>query len=146
MAEMVVPQELLDATEIKNIISENPIFNKFPELNEVELIKTNALFAETCTVSIRGLIKIIPLELNQTEISFKVNDSQDMIIGDMRIQWQNFIRKHFDKPEINLNFVIDNSIEHKRMAYTAPEQLSEMLENNDKLKLLIDKFKLRIKY
>jgi hypothetical protein len=146
MAEVAIPQEILDATE--NEVSENSKSSNqmIPTLNEDEILKANALFAETCSVSIKGLIKIIPFKLNNNDITLKVNDSQDMIIGDLRIKWHLFLKNHFKSPDLSLLFEIDNSIEHKKIAYTAPEQLKEMLEDNEKLQYLVDKFKLKIKY
>jgi hypothetical protein len=146
MAEVVIPAEILEDAENTEVNEDNSIDITYPELNEDSISKANTLYADTCSISIKGLIKIIPFMLFENEIKLKVNDSQEMIISNLRGPWQSFLRKHFNDPNIDLIFEIDNTIEHKKIAYTSSEQFNEMIEDNDKLKQLIDKFKLKIKY
>lgn len=116
-----------------------------PPLNKAEISKAFSLFADKQKVSIVSLIKILIPELQDKVISVTMTRQQEEFIGEVKIEWQAFLRQYFKDNEITIQFVIDDKANTQRRAYTASEQFEEMLNSNELFKKMVNQFKLKLK-
>lgn len=116
-----------------------------PVLTVDEIIKANAQFAEKQKVSLVSLIKILVPALEQKQVIITLTRQQEEFIGELKIEWQAFLRQYFGDRGITLQIKIDEQAETKRQAYTPSEQFQEMLDENENFKKLVQMFKLKLK-
>ena len=116
-----------------------------PVLTVDEIIKANAQFAEKQKVSLVSLIKILVPALEQKQVIITLTRQQEEFIGELKIEWQAFLRQYFVDRGITLQIKIDEQAETKRQAYTPSEQFQEMLDENENFKKLVQMFKLKLK-
>ena len=70
---------------------------------------------------------------------------QEEFIGEVKIDWQAFLKKYFNDAEITLQFAIDETANTTRKAYTASEQFEETLNESEIFRAMVNKFKLKLK-
>ncbi|MBL7837519.1 MAG: hypothetical protein JNM67_08385 [Bacteroidetes bacterium] len=109
------------------------------------MVKANAIFAEKQKVSLISLIKLLIPALEQKQIFLTLTKQQEEFIGELKIEWQAFLRQHFNDRAITLQFRIDEQAEARRQAYTPSEQFQEMMEENENFRKLVQMFKLKLK-
>lgn len=109
------------------------------------MILANSKFAEKQKVSIISLIKLIVPKLDNKIVIIPLTRQQEEFIGDIKIEWQAFLRTYFKDRAITLQFMIDDKLETKKVAYTASEQFKEMMDSNDQFRKMVNMFKLKLK-
>lgn len=103
-------------------------------------------FAKTISISLAALIKVLTFDFEGFTINIRATQQQIDAIGDNKIDWQRFMRQYFKNNQIIINLVLDDEVVLEKKAYTQSEQLEEMLQENDNLKYLVNKLKLKISY
>ena len=116
-----------------------------PELNQENTVKAFALFAAKQKVSIVSLIKILIPAIIGKQVVVTMTVQQEEFIGEIKIDWQAFLKKYFNDTEITLQFAIDQTANTTRKAYTASEQYEETLNESEIFRSLVNKFKLKLK-
>ncbi len=135
----------LPEPESEPMLSEEPFKEIGPELNVDNTSKAFAIFAEKQKVSIISLIKLLIPTINDNTVIVTLTRQQEEFIGDIKIQWQAFLRSHFKNPAIILQIRIDEQAETRRKAYTQSEQFEEMLEESEIFRQLVNRLKLKLK-
>ena len=103
-------------------------------------------FASKQKLSLVALIKLLEPSLNGNEIIIKMSKQQEELIGETKIEWQAYIRQYFKHNQLQLLFQIDESQELTAMAYTPSEQYTELANESDAFRDLVNQFKLKIKH
>ncbi len=116
-----------------------------PELNQENVVKAFALFAVKQKVSIVSLIKLLIPEIKGKQVVVTMTVQQEEFIGEVKIDWQAFLKKYFNDAEITLQFAIDETANTTRKAYTASEQYEETLNESEIFRAMVNKFKLKLK-
>ncbi len=135
----------LKETEEENQETEKVLTQVTVELNRDNLLKAFGLFAGRQKVSIMPLIKLLIPELTGKQVNVTMTKQQEEFIGDIKIDWQAFLKQYFNDPEITLLFTIDEKANTKRQAYTAAEQFEEMLGENELFRKMVNQFRLKLK-
>ncbi len=117
----------------------------YPVLTVDEVIKANAQFAEKQKVSLISLIKLLIPALDQKQVVITLTKQQEEFIGELKIEWQAFLRQYFNDRGITILIRIDEQAETKRQAYTPSEQFQEMLDDHENFRKLVQLFKLKLK-
>lgn len=117
----------------------------YPVLTVDEVIKANAQFAEKQKVSLISLIKLLIPALDQKQVIITLTKQQEEFIGELKIEWQAFLRQYFNDRGITILIRIDEQAETKRQAYTPSEQFQEMLDDHENFRKLVQLFKLKLK-
>lgn len=115
------------------------------ELNRENLIKAFSLFAAKQKVSLVSLIRLLIPEVNGDQVSVTMTRQQEEFIGEIKIDWQAYLKQYFNNPSITLQFIIDDTANTKRQAYTASEQFDEMLNEHELFRKMVNQFKLKLK-
>lgn len=115
------------------------------ELNHDNLVKAFSLFAAKQKVSLVSLIRLLIPEVNGDQVSVTMTRQQEEFIGEIKIDWQAYLKQYFNNPSITLQFIIDDTANTKRQAYTASEQFDEMLNENEMFRKMVNQFKLKLK-
>ncbi|MCC6818672.1 MAG: hypothetical protein IT245_07265 [Bacteroidia bacterium] len=116
-----------------------------PILTIESLVTANSQFAEKQKVSLISLIKLLVPKLEQHLVIISLTKQQEEFIGELKIEWQAFLRQYFNDKSIVLQIQIDETVETKRQAYTPSEQFQEMLDSNENFRKFVQKFKLKLK-
>lgn len=122
-----------------------PVKKTGPELNPENAAKAFAAFAEKQKVSIISLIKLLIPSLEGSTVIVTMTRQQEEFIGDIKIQWQAFLREYFADQTIVLQIRIDEKADTRRQAYTPAEQFQEMLDSNETFRQLVNRLKLKLK-
>lgn len=115
------------------------------ELNRDNLVKAFSLFAGKQKVSLVSLIRLLIPEVNGDQVSVTMTRQQEEFIGEIKIDWQAYLKQYFNNPAITLQFIIDETANTKRQAYTASEQFDEMLNEHELFRKMVNQFKLKLK-
>ena len=100
------------------------------------------------------LLKVSPLsdprltlipEIKDKQVIVTMTVQQEEFIGEVKIDWQAFLKKYFNDHEISLQFAIDETANTTRKAYTASEQYEETLNESEIFRAMVNKFKLKLK-
>jgi hypothetical protein len=137
-----VLEELDEETEL---VVETVSQSLVPDFNMENIGKAFALFADKQKVSIVSLIKLLIPALEGDVVIVTMTRQQEEFIGDIKIQWQAFLRNHFKNNSIILQIKIDEQAETHRKAYTPSEQFQEMLNENETFRQLVTRLKLKLK-
>jgi hypothetical protein len=140
-----IPTKELEAQieQVIEKISDEVIIS--PELNQENMLKAFALFAVKQKVSIVSLIKLLIPEIKEKQVIVTMTVQQEEFIGEVKIDWQAFLKKYFNDPGITLQFAIDETANTTRKAYTASEQYEETLNESEIFRTMVNKFKLKLK-
>lgn len=139
-----IPIEIRD-DQIKPAIEQTDSVVIAPELNIENASKAFSLFASKQKVSVVSLIKLLIPKIQDKQITVTLTLQQEEFIGDIKIDWQAFLKRYFNDQDITLTFAIDETADTKRKAYTAGEQYEETINNNEIFKTMVNKFKLKLK-
>lgn len=137
--------EKLPELEDESMVSREPEIRLGPELNFENAGKAFAIFADKQKVSIISLIKLLIPAIEGHTVTVTMTRQQEEFIGDIKIQWQAFLRDYFKLNTIVLQIKIDEKADTHRKAYTQAEQFQEMLEENEVFRQLVNKLKLKLK-
>ncbi|MEZ4805659.1 MAG: hypothetical protein R2852_09305 [Bacteroidia bacterium] len=107
--------------------------------------KAFEMFASKQKVSLVSLIKMLIPKISGNEVTVTMTKQQEEFIGDLKIEWQAFLKSYFKNPKITFNIEIDEKANTKRKAYTAAEQYEELLSENPLFKKMVNQFKLKLK-
>ncbi len=122
-----------------------PISQTGPDLNSENTLKAFAQFAGTQKVSVISLIKLLIPTIEGQTVIVTMTRQQEEFIGDIKIQWQAFLREYFCDPSIVLQIRIDEKADTKRQAYTPSEQFKEMLDTSETFRQFVNRLKLKLK-
>lgn len=92
-----------------------------------------------------SLIKLLIPQLDANTVIVTLTKQQEEFIGDLKIEWQAFLRSHFDDKTITLQISIDDKANTKRKAYTQAEQFDEMMQENELFRQMVNRLKLKLK-
>jgi hypothetical protein len=137
--------EKLPELEEESMVSREPEIRLGPELNFENAGKAFAIFADKQKVSIISLIKLLIPAIEGHIVTVTMTRQQEEFIGDIKIQWQAFLRDYFKLNTIVLQIKIDEKADTHRKAYTQAEQFQEMLDENEVFRQLVNKLKLKLK-
>jgi hypothetical protein len=137
--------EKIKVQESEPIIAGEPEIRTGPELNAENAARACDLFAEKQKIAIRPLIKMLIPSIDGLVVIITMTRQQEEFIGDIKIQWQVFLREYFNNHSIILQIRINEEADTKRKAYTQAEQFQEMLNENDLFKQLVNRLKLKLK-
>lgn len=134
--------------EVEITATENQDFEPkvlIPVLTIDEVKAANAQFADRQKVSLISLIKLLNPILDQYQVIITLTKQQEEFIGELKIEWQAFLRQYFNDKRITLHIRIDEAADTRRQAYTPSEQFQEMLDENENFRKFVQKFKLKLK-
>lgn len=114
-----------------------------PDFNLENIKKSFAIFAEKQKVSLISLIKLLIPELDEKEIIITLTRQQEEYIGNLKIEWQAWLRDWFSDPSITLQIKIDDSAHTARKAYTPKEQFDELMAENEHFRKMVRLFNLK---
>jgi len=140
--------EIVEQSDIKPDIDEDLSEEKVqdtPEFNLKNIKKINQLFASQVKVSVAPLIKMADMEISGMEIKVKLTEQQDSLLGELKIDWQTYLRNSFKDKNVKLNIIIHENQAIQRQAYTASEQFTELMNENEEFRNLVQTLKLRLK-
>jgi len=137
----------IEITEPENeiLLSNEPHIHIGPEFNLENTGKAFAIFADKQKVSIISLIKLLIPAIEGHIVTVTMTRQQEEFIGDIKIQWQAFLRDHFKNNSITLQIRIDEQADTHRKAYTQTEQFQEMLDENEIFRQFVNRLKLKLK-
>jgi hypothetical protein len=139
-----VHQEISEV-ETEPMLSEEPEIKIYPEFNAENTSKAFEIFAARQKVSIISLIKLLIPAIEGRTVIVTLTRQQEEFIGDIKIQWQAFLREYFNLQNIVLQIRIDDQANTKIKAYTQAEQFQEMLDEHETFRLLVTRLKLKLK-
>lgn len=149
IAEIVEEADLIhrevSQPETEPMLSEEPEISLAPAFNTDNISKAFEIFAGRQKVSIISLIKLLIPAIEDQTVIVTLTRQQEEFIGDIKIQWQAFLREYFNNNKIVLQIRIDDQAATKIKAYTQAEQFQEMLEENEVFRQLVTKLKLKLK-
>ncbi|NQW42136.1 MAG: hypothetical protein HQ463_01725 [Bacteroidetes bacterium] len=102
-------------------------------------------FSDKQTPALKTLLKMVDFEIEGNNLVVKLSLQQMEMTDKIKVEWQSFLRQYFNLK--NLFLLIKESEDEitTRKAYTAREQLDEMLIENPELMSFIQKFNLKLK-
>ena len=130
---------------IESIVEEISEVVVAPELNTENVSKAFVMFAVKQKVSIVSLIKLLIPEIKGKQVLVTMTVQQEEFIGEVKIDWQAFLKKYFNDSSITLQFAIDETANTTRKAYTASEQFEETMNEHEIFRSMVNKFKLKLK-
>lgn len=74
-----------------------------------------------------------------------LSKQQEELIGEIKIDWQAFLKSYFNDYDITLVYQIDENAATERKAYTPSEQFEEMLSGHELFRQMVNRFKLKLK-
>lgn len=143
--------EEADSVEQKKHLHEHtdpviePGLRTAPSFDTDNVSKAFALFAEKQKVSVISLIKLLIPRLDGNTVIVTLTKQQEEFIGDLKIEWQAFLRNHFEDKSITFQISIDDKANTKRKAYTQAEQFDEMMQENELFRQMVNRLKLKLK-
>jgi hypothetical protein len=147
MAEIVESSEVKKLEDEVDDLIENVEMLDVPklEINLENINKCNTKFADTQKVSIGSIIKLAQSNLDGKTINVVLTKQQEDFIGEVKIEWQAYIRAYFKDKSIVLQIQIDETQATIKKAYTSEEQFQEEIENNELFRKFVNKLKLKLK-
>ncbi len=149
MAEIIYPEE----KELKELIDnalnlEENSLKVMPELSQITIQESFKDFAaKQSKPSLKSLLGMLePILEGEKLINLKINSQQDELIEGIKVDLKNFVKQYFSDKDINIQIEIDNSVEFKKFAYTDKEKLQELMEENEMVKTLVERLKLKTDY
>jgi hypothetical protein len=145
--------EIVESSEVKKIedevdeLIENVDMMGVPklEINQENINKCNTKFADTQKVSIGSIIKLAQTKIDGSTIFIILTKQQEDFIGEVKIEWQAYLRAYFKDKSIVLQIQIDETQATIKKAYTAEEQFQEEIESNEMFRTFVNKLKLKLK-
>ncbi len=149
MAEIVEQADEIQLEQlIHNVVEESKTENNYTASKPLDVENAKQafhIFAEKLSPSLKPLIRLLEPEIKGNNIAVKLTAQQIEMTEKIKVDWQFFLRQYFNLQSLFLEIRENNEIDTTRKAYTAKEQLDEMIAENPNILALIQKFNLKIK-
>ena len=123
------------------VVSDNAI-----PLSIEALKQAFAEFAAKQKLSLVALIKLLEPTFIDLDVFVKMSKQQEELIGETKVEWQAYLRQYFRQNNLQLQIKIDDSVVMQTLAYTPSEQYTELANESEAFRDLVNQLKLKIKH